>query len=145
MNQQAGFDEFVPDGVENFVEGHDNGFKIGLEQLQGKVGGSLESGDGNAFALDLFLFHGLGGNYDGAVAFAKAGAAIEQDVFVANGWVGGEADRGDVVGFNERGFVEGLNIGEHVGVLVAGRLELVRGQGVKHECIVGIGGVSELN
>ena len=42
--------------------------------------------------------HGLVGDDDRAVAFAEAGAAIEQDVFFAQVGVGGEADGRDVVG-----------------------------------------------
>ncbi len=91
------------------------------------------------------LLHGLGGDDDGAVALAETGAAVQQDVFVADGGVGGEADGGDVVGFAEGRFVQSLNVGQDVGVLVTGRGQLVGGQRVKHESVVGVGRVSELD
>jgi len=64
--------------------------------------------------------------------------AIEQNVFVPESGVGGKADGGDVVGFGERGLIQRLDIREDVRVLETGRGELVSGEGIKHEGIIGI-------
>src|SRR5450432_1068180 len=83
MNEQAGFDGFGLHGVENFIEGHDHGFEVRLEKFKSEIGAGLQTGDGDALTGQLFFAQGLGGNDDGAVIFAEAGAAIEEDVLVA--------------------------------------------------------------
>src|SRR5882724_7625144 len=65
--------------------------------------------------------------------------------FVAQARVGGKADGGDVVGLRQGGFVQRLDVRENVRVLVAGRGELVGGQGVEHEGIVGIRRMRQLD
>ena len=145
VDKKAGFDDIFLHGFEDFVERHDHGFKVRLEKLESEVRGSFEAGNGDALALEVIFLERPGGNDDGAVAFAEAGAAIEKQVLVANGGIGGEADGGDVVGLCEGGFVEGLDIGKDVGVLVTGSGELVGGEGVEHEGVVGIGRMGELD
>ena len=99
MNQEAGFDEIVLHGVNDIVEGHDDGLEIGLIKFKCEEGGGFHSGNADALAGELGGLQGLGGDDDRAVAFAEAGAAIEQDVLIPERGVGGEADGGDVVGF----------------------------------------------
>jgi hypothetical protein len=53
-----------------------------------------------------------------------------------------KADGGNVVeGFSLRAAVEGFNVAEGVGEAVAGHADLVGGEAVKHECVVGVGAV----
>src|SRR5208283_2832508 len=84
-------------------------------------------------------------NDNGAITFAEAGAGVKQDVVVAEGRISGKAEGGDVVGLRESGFVEGLDIGKDVRVFIARGGELVGGQGIKHEGVVGIGRVGKLD
>src|SRR5262249_11757930 len=120
-------------------ERHHDRFKLRLVELQGEISGSFQSRNRDAFALDVLFFHGLGGDDDGAIAFAETGAAVKEYVFVANGGIRGEADGGDVVRFRDCSFVQSLNVGENVGVLVTGRGQLVGGQRIKHEGVIGVG------
>ncbi len=84
--------------------------KIRFEEFEREVRGRLQPRDADAFAGQIFFFHVVCGDDDGAVAFAEAGAAIEENVFIAERRVSREADGGDIVGFGERGFVQGLNV-----------------------------------
>src|ERR1700674_1642641 len=103
MNEKTSLDYILLNGVHDFVEGHYHGFKIRLIEFEREIRGGLQPGHGDALAGKFGRLKGLGGNDDGAVAFAEAGAAVEQDVFVAKRWVGGKADGGHVVCFSERG------------------------------------------
>src|SRR5208283_174486 len=145
MNEQTGFDNVVFHGFDDFVEGQNDRFKIRLKELQREISGSFQTGHANAQALELLCLQSFCGDNDGAVAFAEAGASIEEDVGVAQRRIGGEAEGGDVVGLRERGFVQRLDIGEDVSELVPRCGQLVGGQGVKHESVVGIGRVSQLD
>src|SRR5712692_3202355 len=145
MNEKAGLDPFLLNGVYDFVEGHYHGFKIRLVKFEGEIGGGLQPRHRDALACKLSWFKRLGGNDDRAIALAETGAAIEQDVLVAEGGVGGKTDGGDVVGFGESSLVQRLDIRQNVGVLVSGRSELMSGEGIKHEGIVGIRGVRQLD
>lgn len=145
VDEEASFDDFFLDSFQNFVERHDHGFKVGLEEPEREIGGSFEAGDSDALAFEVVFFEGSGGDDDGAIALAEAGTAIEEHIFVSDGGIGGKTDGRDVVGFREGGFVEGLDIGQDVGVLVAGSGELVSGQGIEHEGVIGIGGMGELD
>src|SRR5262249_5444787 len=73
------------------------------------------------------------------------GAAIHKNILIVDGRISGKADGCNVVGFGERGLVQGLNVSEYVGVLVARRGKLVGGQGVKHESVIRVRRVGELD
>ena len=87
----------------------------------------------------------MGGDHDGPVALAETGAAIEQYILFTQGGIRGEAQSRDVVSFLESGFVERLNIGKDVGVLVARGGQFMRGQGIKHEGVVRVGRMGQLD
>src|SRR5260370_7480850 len=127
MNEKAGLDPFLLNGVDDFVEGHHHGFKIRLVKFEGEVGGGLQPRHGDALAPKLRWLKRLGGNDDRAIALAETGAAIEQDVLVAEGGVGGKTDGGDVVGFGESSLVQRLDIRHNLGVLVSARNQLFIG------------------
>src|SRR6266851_9825562 len=110
MNEKAGLDQLLLNGVDDLVEGHHYGFKIRLVKFEGEIGGGLQPRHGDALAHKLRWLKRLGGNDDRAIALAETGAAIEQDVLVAEGGVGGKTDGGDVVGFRERGIVQRLDV-----------------------------------
>ena len=145
MNEQTRFHHFVLHRFNNFIERHHHGFKIRLVELQRKIRRSFQARHADALALQILRPHGLGGDDDRAVAFAEACAAIEQNIFIAQRRISGETHGGHVVGFRQRGFVQGLNVGKNVRVLVARRRQLVGRQRVKHERVVGIGRMSQLD
>src|ERR1700693_524603 len=141
MNEQAGLDDFGFYGFDDFVEGKYDGFKVWLVKLQGKVGRGLQPWDADAQTLQVCGPHGAGRNHDGAVAFAKAGTAIEQNIFVSQRGISRKADCGDVVGFGEGRLVERLNVREDVSELIARRGELVGRKRIEHKRVIGIGRV----
>ena len=80
----------------------------------------------------------------GAVALADGAAAGHQGVVVLQVGIGVEGDGGDVVeGFVDGALVEGLDVGESVGELVAGDADFVGGEAVEHEGVVGVGTVGD--
>src|SRR5713101_2117043 len=87
----------------------------------------------------------LRGNDDGSIVLAEACAAIEQHVLVAQARVGGKAQSRHVVSLGYRRIVESLDIGEDVRVLIPRRAELVRGQRVEHEGVIGIRGMRQFD
>ena len=87
-----------------------------------------------------------GGDDHGAVAFADAAAAGHQGVLVLQVGIGVEGDGGDVVeGLVDGAVVQRLDVGEGVGELVAGDADLVGGQAVEHEGVVGVGAVGDVD
>src|SRR5260370_720062 len=118
---------------------------MGVVRLERQIGGGLQPRHGDWFARQFSWLKGLGGNDDGAVAFAKTGAAIEEDVLIAERGISGKADGGNVVSFRESRFVQRLNIRKNMDVLVPRRRQLVSRQRIKHERIIGIRGVRQLD
>ena len=85
------------------------------------------------------------GHHDWSVILAEARATIEENVFIAQPRIGSETQRGHVVRFGKRCFVQRLNIIEYVRVFVSRRVQLVRGQGLKHEGIIGVRRMRQLD
>ena len=80
------------------------------------------------------------GDDHGAVALADAAAATHERVVVLEVGVGVEADGGDVVeGFIAGAAVEGFDVAEGVGEAIAGDADLVGGQAIEHEGVIGVG------
>ena len=99
-------------------------------------------------AMRVFLTSGSGelaaGDDHRAVAFADAAAAGHQGVVVLQVGIGVEGDGGDVVeGLVDGAVVEGLDVGEGVGELEAGDSDLVGGEAVEHEGVVGVGAMGD--
>ncbi len=138
VDEQARVDEIILNGVNDLVEGHNHRLKVRLEEFEGEIGRSLQAGNTDALAHKVLCFQRLGGNDNGAVTFAKAGAAIKQDVLVAKSRISSKADGRDVISLSKRGLVQRLDVREDVRVLISRRGELVGGQSVEHEGIIGI-------
>ena len=119
-------------------------FDVGSEEPQGEEGCGQRAGNGDAGLL--YVREGeLGVGHDhGAVSFADAAAAGHQGVVVLEVGVGVEGDGGDIIeGFVDGLVVEGLDVGQYVGELIAGDPDLVGGKAVEHECVVGVGAVGD--
>ena len=87
---------------------------------------------------------GAGGDDHGAVALAHAAAAAHQRVVLLQVGVGVEADGGDVEeSFVAGAAVEGLDVAQGVGEAVAGDADLVGGQAIEHEGVIGVGTVGD--
>ena len=96
--------------------------------------------------LDLVQREALAGDDHRAVALAHAAAARHQRVVVLQVGVGVEGDRRDVVeGLVDGLLVQRLDVGEGVGELQAGHAHLVGGEAVKHECVIGVRRVRDLD
>src|SRR6202011_3107546 len=84
------------------------------------------------------------GNNHWPVSFANGAAATHKCVIRLDIGVGVEAySRNIVKGFSLGAAVEGFNVAEGMGEAVARNTNLVRGQAVKHERVVGVGTVSD--
>src|SRR5260370_39191053 len=127
MNEKAGLDPFLLNGVDDFVEGHHHGFKIRLVKFEGEIGGGLQPRHGDALAHKLKWLKRLGGNDDRAIALAETGAAIEQDVLVAEGGVGGKTNGGGGLGFGGDSLGQRLEYRQNGGGTVAARSEASHG------------------
>ena len=144
VDDEACFKLACGDGWDDLVEGDDRGFDLGCEELEGEVGGGEGAGYGDAGLLDLRQAELAAGDDHGAVAFTDAAAACHEGVVVLQVWVGVEGDGGDVVeGLVDGAVIEGLDVGEGVGELVAGDSDLVGGEAVEHEGVVGVGAVGD--
>ncbi len=87
-----------------------------------------------------------GGDDHRAVAFADAAAAGHEGVLLLQVGVGVEGDGGDIVeGFVDGAVVEGLDVGEGVVELEAGDADLIGGQAVEHEGVVGVRAVGDID
>src|SRR5215469_18961819 len=145
VNEQARFDKVVLNRVNDLVEGHNYRFKIWLEKFQREIRGGFQSGNAYSLADKILGLHRFCRDDDWPVAFSKSRAAIEKDILVAQARISGEADGCDIVCFQKGRFVERLNVGENVRVLVTGCRELVGSQRIKHERIVGIRRMRQLD
>src|SRR5208282_2166484 len=79
MNEQTRFDNIVLHGFDDFVEGQNDRFKIGLKEFEGEISGSFQTGHANAQALEIVCLQSFCGDNDGTVTFAEAGASVEKD------------------------------------------------------------------
>jgi len=145
MDKEPSFDDVVANSLDDFVERHDHRLKVRRKEPQGEIGGGFQAGYTDALAFEFVGFHGCRRNDDWAITLAKARAAVEQEVFVAEKGVSGEAKGCHVIGFRQCGFIERLNVGKHVGVLVTWGGQFVSGQRIEHKSVVGIRRMGELD
>jgi hypothetical protein len=144
VNDEACFELACDDGGDDLIEGNDGSFDVWGEELEREIGGGKGARDGDAGLLHLRQCELAGGDNHGAVTFADAAAASHQGVVVLQVGVGVEGDGGDVVeGLVDGAVIEGLDIGEGVGELVARDANLVGGEAVEHEGVVGVGAVGD--
>ena len=140
VDDETGVEVAGQDLGDDLVEGDGDGFDIGVEDFERQVGRGEGSGDGDLEFADLFGGQRLGGDDHGAVALSDAATAAHQGVRVLEVGVGVEADGGDVVeGLFAGAAVEGFDVAEGVVEAVAGDADLVGGQAVEHEGVVGVG------
>ncbi len=134
------------ESAENLVEGDDDDVEVAggaLEpELEGEEGAGQRAGDGDFEVGDSIPVVGLGGDEHGAVAVAHAGAAGEEGIVFADVGVGVDADGGDIEFAAGGAFVEGLDILEDVLEAEAVGGDEVLGEGVEHEGVVGVGGMT---
>jgi hypothetical protein len=144
VDDEAGVELACYDRGDDLVEGDGDGFDLGGEEFESEVGGGEGAGDRDARLLDFVERELAGCDDHGAVAFADAATAGHECVFVLKVGVGVEGDGGDVVeGLVDGAVIEGLYVGEGVGELVAGDSDLVGGEAVEHEGVVGVGAVGD--
>ena len=77
-----------------------------------------------------------------AITVSDAAAAGQQSVVILNIRIGVKRDRGDVVDALHGPAVQRFNITERMREAQSGHANLVGGESVKHECIIGVGAVS---
>ena len=132
------------DRRDDLIEGNGDGLKLRIEDFERQVGRGERAGDGDLDAAQLLGCQRLAGDDHGSVAFAHAAAAAHQRVVLLQVGVGVEADGGYV----EEGLilgsqVEGLDVAQSVGEFVAGDANLVGGQSIEHESVIGVGTVCD--
>ncbi len=138
MDQQTCVYHLVLHRFQNFIERRHYCLEVRLMQFKRQVRRRFQSRNRDALSGNFTCLHRVVRNYYWPVVLAKTRTAIEQHVFVAQPWVCREAQCRHIVFFRQRRFVQGLNIVEHVRVLVSGRVQLVRRQCVEHERIIGV-------
>jgi hypothetical protein len=140
VDDEAGIEFSGENFGDDAIEGDGDGFDGGVKDFEGEIGGGEGAGDGDFDAAQILGCERLGGDDHGAVALADAAAATHERVVFLQVGVGVEADGGDVVeGFFAGALVEGLDVAEGVGEAIAGDADLVGGQAVEHEGVVGVG------
>jgi len=124
---------------DDLVERNADGLDLGCEELQSQVGRSEWAGYGDSCLADLRLTELARGDDHRPVALAHRTAAGHQGVIVLQVGIRVERDRGDVIkGFADRPLVQGFNVGEGVGELVAWDTNLVGREPVEHKRVVGV-------
>ena len=131
---------------DDLVEGDGDGLDGRRVDFEGEIGSGEGTGDGDFDAAEILGGEGLRGDNHGAVALADAAAATHERVVVLEVGVGVETDGGDVVeGFFAGALVEGFNVAESVGEAIARDADLVGGEAVEHEGVIGVGTVGDGN
>jgi hypothetical protein len=100
VNDEPRIDQVVLNPVDNFVEGHDHGLEAAFIELKGEIRGSFQARNSDAFTCEFLRFQALHTNDDRAVAFAEAGAAIEENILFSERWISSKANGRDVVRFS---------------------------------------------
>jgi hypothetical protein len=131
-------------GRDDLIEGDGLGADLGVEDFEREIGGGQGAGNGDFDAAQILGRQRLAGDDHGAVALADAAAATHQRVVLLQVRVGVEADGGDVEeGLVLGAAVEGLDVAQGVGEAVAGDADLVGGQAIEHEGVIGVGTVGD--
>jgi hypothetical protein len=122
------------------IKGHGYRFNGRIEDFEREVGGGQGSGNGDLDAAQIAGRELAAGDDHGAVALADAAAAAHQRVVLLQIGIGVKADGRDVKESLVLGAaVEGFDVAKRVGKAIAGNADLVGGQAIKHECVVGVG------
>ena len=145
MDDEPGFISSVQDLRNNLIEGDNLGLDAGSEQVERQVSGGQGAGDRDALSLDFILRERAGRDDHRAVSLADAAAAGHQRVFVLHVGIGVEGNRADIVDAFLGFLVECLDVAKRVGETQAGGTDFVRGQGVEHERVIGVGAVRDMD
>src|ERR1035437_1062585 len=140
MDDEAGIVGSGQNRGDDLVEGHGLGLDGRIEDFQGQIGGGEGAGDGDLDFAQVLEVERATGDDHGAVALTNAAAAAHQGVVLLQVGVGVEADGGDVEeGLLLGAAVEGLDVAEGVREPVARDADLVGGQAIEHEGVIGVG------
>ena len=114
-------------------------------EVEGQESGRQRAGDGDGFALQVVDRHRFAGDDHRAVAVPHAGSAGAEGIGLGEVGVTVQTDGGQLQFGRERPTVQGLDIDQFVREFVLASVDLVVGEGVKHEGIVGIGRVANVD
>src|SRR5437660_432268 len=143
MNDEARFVLSFQNLRDDLVEGDNLGLDAGSEQVERQVSGGQRAGDRDALSLDFILRERAGRDDHRAVSLADTASAGHQRIFVLYVGIGVEGNRADIVDAFLRLLIERLDVAKRVGETQARGADFVRGQGVEHERVVGVGAVGD--
>ena len=131
----------------NLVELDFDGLKclaaLAQAELQGQECSGQSAGDGDGFAAQIAQRHRGFGDDHGAILVAHGCAATGQGVVGGDVGIGVDGDGGDFQFATQGALVEALDVLENVLELVGSGGKFIAGQGIEHECVVGIGRMSQ--
>ncbi len=130
---------------ENAVEVHHFVLHVGSEQPKRKKRRGQQTWNRDSLFCQHLRLHRLSGNDDRAVVVPHACAAGEQRVLVGHVGIGVEGDRRNFVLSFEGLAVERLDIVQQMNVVAVAGIDFVRCQRVKHEGVVRIRTVCDMN
>src|SRR5262252_1745564 len=127
----------------DLIERNNFDFDSGGKELEGEVGGGQLAGYGDLPFFDLGLRERTGRNDHRTVTFANASTARHERVLVLNVRICVKRDGSDVVDALLRFLIQGLYVAERVCEAQSRDADLVCGQPVKHESVVGVGAMRD--
>ena len=145
MDEKTEVDLAAVDGLLDFIKGRGDWNEIGLVQSQGEIGARQRTGDSDVPSANIVARHGPAGNQARPVLIAHRGSVRQQSVGIGQIGVGVNRDRGDFELTAQRALVERFYILELVDVMEPVGLDFALGESIKHECVVGVGAVRDVN
>ncbi len=149
VNDESGVGVSGFDVLKDFVEGFNDVAEAFADgDGGGEEGGGHGAGDGDAeFFVGLEFVEGVGffGDDHGAVVVTHGATAGHEGVIFGDVGIGVEGDGGDFEFGLHGAFVEGLDVLEDVDEIVRAGVHGTGGEAVKHEGVVGVGGVAEVD
>src|SRR5580693_1081782 len=122
----------------DLVEGHDFNLDAGREQLKRQVGSGEFAGHGDLLAFDFILCERTSRDQHRPVTVAHAASARHQRIVLLNVRERMKRNRSYVVDALLRLTIQGLNVAKGVAELQSRHTNLIRGQTIKHEGVVGV-------
>src|SRR5271157_5870488 len=139
VNDETGLEVTGQHFRNDSIERDDHGFDLGSKEFEGEIGGGEFSGYGDASALNIVERERMAGHEHGAVTFANRASTGHQRVVLLKVGIRVKGDGCHVVeGFVYRLLVQRFDVGETVRELETGNADLVCGQSIKHEGIIGV-------
>ena len=144
VNYQSGVGLPGGDDIQNLIEGmHFIAERIAEQKLEGQKRRRQRPRHGDPFAFEAGDVSGLASHHHRAVIIAHAGPARTQSVLVGDERIAVQADRRQFELTSKGPVVERLDVLQGVMKSIPAGIDLIVGQGMKHECVVRVGTVPD--